>query len=317
MKDIHLVVFGTSLAWGQGLKDEDKIHQILVRMLASDAPGAHVEVHFLAHSGASTGYKPDGSIDTHYEPRVHGEVPTLYPTIVQQIDEFDATGIPAELVRIIVLDAGINDVHVTRILNPLSHPKQIESLVEIYCYDHVVMLLSTIVGKFPNARIFVLGYYEMLTEHSEDGYVKALVHSLQQMPMNGLVDGVIDLLDDPLKERLLKNSDTFASCSKGALVRAAHRVNETLGTDRVFYVDPGFGLTHAAFTADPWLFGINDDLSPADPMASVRDAACESAGPARTEVLFCKKASAGHPNPKGSKAYAEAIYGMIQERDIL
>ena len=68
---------------------------------------------------------------------------------------------------------------------------------------------------------------------------------------------------------------------------------------------------NAAFAADPWLYGINDDLSPQDPCADIRIAACHAAGSSRTEVLFCEKASAGHPNPKGAKAYAEAIFKLL------
>src|SRR5579871_78351 len=104
---MNLVVFGTSLLWGQGLEDKDKIHNVLARLIEQRNPGCTVNVIFLAHSGASTGFNPDGSVDTTRKPRIHGEVPTLYPTILQEMEEFDALNVPPETVDLILLDAGV------------------------------------------------------------------------------------------------------------------------------------------------------------------------------------------------------------------
>jgi len=49
-------------------------------------------------------------------------------------------------------------------------------------------------------------------------------------------------------------------------------------------------------------------------VASIRASGCHSAGSARTQPIFCEIASAGHPNPKGAKAYAEAIIKLLQEQ---
>jgi len=91
-------------------------------MLEERYPDQDMQVMFFAHSGASTGYKPDGSIDSEREPRIHSEVPTLYPTILQEIEEFDARAITLEAVNIILLDAGVNDVHITSILDSMTTP---------------------------------------------------------------------------------------------------------------------------------------------------------------------------------------------------
>jgi len=71
---------------------------------------------------------------------------------------------------------------------------------------------------------------------------------------------------------------------------------------------------HAAFTDDPWLFGINDDLSAEDPMVNIRIAACQASGEPPSKTLMCDVASAGHPNARGAKAYAEAIYNVLQQQ---
>ena len=92
MKDLNILVLGTSIMWGQGLQNSEKMHYLLSEKLKKRYADRTVNVSFLAHSGSSTGYKRDGTIDTHQAPRLHGEVPTFYPTIVQQIAEFDDVG---------------------------------------------------------------------------------------------------------------------------------------------------------------------------------------------------------------------------------
>ena len=139
MSDFNWVVLGTSIMWGQGLEDPDKIHNVLKQMLQERFTDRSVHMTFLAHSGASTGFKPDGSVDTHREPRVHGEVPAIYPTILQEIEEFDELCIRPESIDLVLLDAGINVVHITKVI-PRTSSHQIEEWVEIYCHQHMVLL---------------------------------------------------------------------------------------------------------------------------------------------------------------------------------
>ena len=121
----------------------------------------------------------------------------------------------------------------------------------------------------------------------------------------------MDLAEGLIKKRLLVNCDTFAQQSLVAFQQVADLLNGRYGGQRVLIAQMGLKPENAAFAADPWLYGINDDLSPQDPLADVRKNACHAAGSSRTEVLFCEKASAGHPNPKGATAYAEAILKLL------
>ncbi len=302
--------------WGQGLEDPDKMHNVLSKMLQDRFSDRKVNVIFLAHSGSSTGYKLDGSIDGHHEPRIHGEVPTFYPTIVQQIEAFDDQAVGRDSVDLILLDAGVNDVHVTRILDPLTRPQQIEKLVEIYCHQHMVMLLQQLTTNFKNARIVIIGYYQMLTEASEEGYIHALLKAFGKVPVNLIADVIVGAFRHLLKRRVLANCETFATQSLVAFGQSAEEVNGYLAAKRVFVVPSAIEAQHAALASDPWLFGINDDLSPQDPVASLRAEECRCAGPHRTERLVCDHASAGHPNPEGAKAYADAILATILENDL-
>jgi hypothetical protein len=203
---------------------------------------------------------------------------------------------------------------VTTVLDPRASPNEIAELIEIYCHQHMVMLIEHLLVKFRNAQIVMAAYYEILTEHSEDGYIHALLKGLGKAPAGFAADMVIEVAQGLIKRRLLANSDVFAERSLAAFKQTAEEVNRQLGEERVFVACPNIGQENAAFAPDSWLFGINDDLSPQDPAAQNRIEACHCAGASRTVVLFCEKASAGHPNPKGAKAYAESILSLLMER---
>ncbi|PFN81946.1 hypothetical protein COJ85_28700, partial [Bacillus sp. AFS076308] len=68
------------------------------------------------------------------------------------------------------------------------------------------------------------------------------------------------------------------------------------------------GVEHSALTKDPYLFGINLDMSPQDFIAADRLISCTKAGCTGIDFEICKRASMGHPNNKGAIAYANAIY---------
>ncbi|MBX3082992.1 MAG: hypothetical protein KF716_15270 [Anaerolineae bacterium] len=311
MPNLNLVVLGTSIMWGQGLPDTEKIHTVLCKLLQDRVVDRTINVTFLAHSGSTTGYKLDGSIDEHHEPRLHGEVPTFYPTILQQIDEIDQHGFNRDEVDLILLDAGVNDVSLISILNPLVRGKQIEDLVEIYCHQHMVMLLHRLTVTFKNARIFILGYYQILTEESQEKLIHTLLRAFELVPDGFLIDKVVDHLEAPLKHRVVGNCETFAASSLTAFEQSANEVNTQLESKRVFVVPPAIDVHHAALAADPWLFGIRDDLSTEDPLTAERAAACEEAGIPRTVPLVCEKASICHPNAKGARAYAKQIFDLM------
>jgi lysophospholipase L1-like esterase len=308
---MNIVVFGTSLLWGQGLPDEDKIHSVLARMLQHRHPDREVNMTFLAHSGASTGYNPDGSVDTRRKPRIHGEIPTEYPTILQEMEEFDALNITPESIDVVLLDAGINDVHVTNILDPFITPNHIAKDVEIYCDQHMRMLVDTLLKKFPNAKIVLAAYYEFITEESEKAYVRTMVKALGKFPVGFIANFFLKRVSGLIKRRLLTNCDTFSDQSYAAFKQVAQDMNKSLPAPRVFVARPDIKTENAAFASQPWLWGIKADLSPQDPVAPIRAAACQTEGKGRMMPVFCEIASVGHPNLKGAKAYAEAIIAFL------
>jgi hypothetical protein len=287
------------------------MHSVLCKLIEERVGDCNVNITFLAHSGATIGYKIDGSIDTHYEERLHGEVPTFYPTIVQQIEEFDGLGLDHDAVDVVLLDAGINDVSILTILNPLMGTSQIEALVETYCHQHIVLLLERLTTTFKNATIILVGYYQIITEESGEELIHILLKALDLIPGGFLIDKLVDHLEEPLKRRVINNCACFARSSFAAFEQSASETNERLSATRVIIVPPPIEAHHAALSDDPWLFGIREDLTPEDAVALIRAEACENADFGRTFPVACEKASICHPNSKGARAYAEAILSLI------
>ncbi len=57
----EIAVFGTSVLWGQGLREEDKIQSVVKRMLEKRklCGDQEIMISLLAHSGAQIEFKED------------------------------------------------------------------------------------------------------------------------------------------------------------------------------------------------------------------------------------------------------------------
>ncbi len=96
----------------------------------------------------------------------------------------------------------------------------------------------------------------------------------------------------------------------------------------MLFVDPGFPADNAVFTPDSWLWGLSADspvaadlsnqlkVFPEDPQFAARLPACFTAAGAELS-LECVFASLGHPNKRGSQAYADAIIAGLRSVGVL
>ena len=110
----RMAVIGDSVMWGQGLAEQDKIHTKVLSYIASGLNGRPVEKQVAAHSGAIIGLKaPD--LNAEYAANgMSGEMPRGHPTIGWQATNQIRN---PELVDLVVMNGGINDVEVTQILS--------------------------------------------------------------------------------------------------------------------------------------------------------------------------------------------------------
>ena len=296
----YLVTLGDSVHWGQGLRREHKLHAIVEAELAKTHPG--LVHHFLAHSGAIIGIGA-----TVARQRVDGEVPIAYPTLVQQVEAF--VGDPANVVAVLV-NGSINDIDIRNILNPFVSQSALRAMIEEHSYDSMRALLELVLARFtnPTARVIVTTYYPILSPLSRPFGVPFLLANEGLTLPSGI---------DPLAGTniVVAKCMQFWQESTTALAQAVTAANGTLTAPRVFLADPGFSEDNAVFAGDPWLFGLANDplLSPQDEVAAERQAACDLAFPATDWAARqqCYRASAGHPNVKGARKYADAILAAL------
>ena len=237
-------------------------------------------------------------------------MPTSYPTIAQQVALFTD---PPSQVSTILVNGGLNDLDIRTVLNPTTSTDQITTGLEDYCHRDMLKLLNRLADAFANARIIVLGYYPILSDQSNltllEVFCMAAGLRLAGIP-GAIVGGVVTAVT---KQHIVRNCQMLVDVSTEKLRQAVDEANALLTTPRIAFAESGIGAANAALTADPFLFGIDADLSPEDApeVAGPRAEACTLAGSERTNVEQCKRASVGHPNSRGAEVYAASIVQQL------
>lgn len=293
----RIAVVGDSVPWGQGLLNAQKIHTIVGDALASG--GRFPATTLVAHSGATIGVGV-----TQPRPPVDGEVPKAHPTILQQIADYPS-GEAADA-DLVILNGGINDVDVRFILNPFTEPSDLEDTTRRACGPDLVDALRAAAARFPVARVAVLEYYPILSPQSRVSWgIEFLLAAGAPPPASLMIGPTAAFL--PFWDRIVDNCRIFHVTSSTAIRAAVATVNAEMPGGRFVSIDPGFTDGNAALAPSAWLFGINWDLSPQDPVAQQRRQACLMHEHDLIRRESCFRASSGHPNALGAMAYAAAI----------
>jgi lysophospholipase L1-like esterase len=300
MANFRMVVLGDSVPWGQGLNTPEKFYYLVQAALTGSADLESCIV--LAHSGATIGVNI-----TTTGPQIDGEVPTSYPTVMQQCESF--TDSP-ESVDLVLVNGGINDIDFRMILNPFTDSSDLHDMIRQFCFRDMKTLLRRVINKFtkPDGKIVVTGYYSMLSAES------ALPLAPAFLAMHGVsIAPFFDSLGGNLMDKIIANCEQFYKESSKMFKKAVSKINEVAGgTPRIFFAQPPFTASNAALAPNAWLWGVNPDFSPQDPVQNARHAACNLFEKDIIRRLSCYRASAGHPNITGSIKYAEAILAAIK-----
>ncbi|MEO7652254.1 MAG: SGNH/GDSL hydrolase family protein [Bryobacteraceae bacterium] len=295
-----MVVLGDSVPWGQGLGEQQKYQFIVENELAARYPD--ISKVALAHSGAVIGAGLDRAAAA-----IHGEVPAPHPTMLEQCEGY--THKP-DSVRLVLVNGGINDIDIRVILNPLISPVFLHANIKLVCLDDMLVLLRALSARFshPDCRILLTGYYPVLSPRSHVPWIPGLLDYYGIACPSFLDAGAVI-------GEVVRHSMQFWKESTDCLEIAVAECNRLVGgPPRVFFVNPPFTEDNAVFAPNPWLYGLNPDFSPEDPIAAERHAACDLH---IKPVDFlgregCYRASAGHPNAIGSLAYAKAILACLE-----
>jgi hypothetical protein len=281
-----LLVIGDSVVWGQGLAYEHKTASILAKHLGA-------EIKMLAHSGAKIGIR-----DSYTVTMPSAEVPCFFPTILQQLQEFN--GDPAS-VQWVLMNGGINDVEIQRVFNPMIPQYELELHIRNYCGRDLLAILQQATQKFRNARTLVLGYYPALSHLSRPEGVESLYSLVHGVRFAPLFDA--DLFRYELVEHCLR----FWKLSTGLFRSAVASVNREAGSQRAIFVDSGMEEANAAYAPQSllWECESNDPNRAPDEAVPERRVAYELVGADDLQKNQVLLSAVGHPNIAGAARMAE------------
>jgi hypothetical protein len=268
----------------------------------------------LAHSGAVIGAARS-------DPRrgLNGEIPNSWPNLFEQVDLFDdatrRVNGDRESVTLVLMDGGINDVNVRTILNPFACSEdELIAQIDDACEAGMTKLLRRVVDRFPNARVVVTGYFQIVSSDSDLLALTAFLIATGVIIGGGFAGtvgagGVIatGCVSVAQRDDVEARSTRFDSRSRGMLGSAVRAVNEELGEERIVHVDPRFDYKNAACASETLLFGVTIDGTAQDNVREAREAACERDVSDSVDNFMCDLASVGHPTEKGAKQYAKWI----------
>jgi lysophospholipase L1-like esterase len=305
----QMLVLGDSVIWGEGLQDPDKIHSLVEAHEKTLHPGMSVYKTVLAHSGAILSWNASISGTAH-----DGDISQDYPSIQQQANA--AASLPnASTVDLILVTGCANDVGFQNFLNVTASQTSIANLVQRYCLGDMTAFLQATANQFPAATIVVADYYQGVSLETDPYFINvvAVLYGLQDN--QGLAPKALAawLGSSPAAIPIVAgNAGYFASQANMQLGNAVAAANSSLTSPRIFFADPGFGPTNAANASNPWLFGLRGHVvpGPTDSSAALsrRENQCSGIySKTSIDYMFCRLASAGHPNETGAVQYFNAI----------
>ena len=305
LENYYILVLGDSIEWGQGLREDEKYYSVVKRYIQERFRDREVHIVVLAHSGATIGIGDHTKMTS-----LFGEIPKSYPTILQQCVDFEGI---ANCIDLVLANGGLNDINARTILNPFESDPALLELVNNYFYRDMKLLLTKIVSKYYKARLVFSGYYPLVGEKSDLHNLGLLLVAIGVL-VGGPVGGAGAILLDVLgKESMVRRSRIFATESTKKLNQSVKEVNASISPTMptISLAIPNFGEENAVFASDPWVFGINPDLSSEDSIADSRSKECDRLGLTGVDAIVCKKASICHPNSKGAKEYARVIISLL------
>jgi lysophospholipase L1-like esterase len=359
-RSFNVLILGDSIAWGQGLKPEHRWRTLLIDRLGEVLKREVREISGEIHSGATIGigdynqigdpglYQPGKREKSYLDKGPYGgEIPSATPTVLAQLDALDASPDKDAPIDLVVISAGINDVRVTRLLDPYARDRFIADLIQLHCRLHLTALLDRVrtrcVERNPACRVAVLSYFEMVSADSTDfpslrDFIAALLsqppHTRAEARRKSELQGVAEATQavNPPKpyasfadlpdvaKRMIEAAQRFYAESEKAIGQAVDDANRPPFSQAFVHVTPRIALDQAVFvTPGPsalWAVRFTDgSILPLDEVAALRQPLClEIYSPEHDNASLneCRIASLGHPNVAGAqRGYFEALWDAI------
>lgn len=305
-----MICLGDSVMWGQGLRDSSKFTAKVESWLESKLQGRPVNRFVFARSGATITTDPafdESRIENWMNNRALGEVPCSWPYVNRQVDVardyLASQQISPDLVDLVLLDGGINDIGVTTLLNEFTSTELVRQKSAEFCNAQMLELLNRTRSVFQNSKILVTGYFPIVSTQSDLSFITALVSFPVPPPFSVL-------LTEDARRRLAALSTAWYDASNADLAAAVDSFNNRWGWSKshATFARIPWGPEHsyAAPSSRLWLIGL-----PEDEVYFERRSACDAAGNAKIADARCLEAKMGHPNPAGADAYAAACQAQL------
>jgi len=177
-------------------------------------------------------------------------------------------------------------------------------------------LLRECANAFPNAKIVVTGYYQIVSNRSNPISMTALMVALGTMLGPGIIGGVIaGLTTLAVLQKISDQCRIFDVTSRRNLFNSVRTVNNELpGNNRITFVNPLFANRDAVFTPNSSLFGLDFIGNPMDPVRNTRRNSCNRSTSGFAHET-CLRASVGHPNVRGANRYRDRIIDRLITRN--
>ena len=300
----HMVVIGDSIAWGNGLSDQDKYYCLVANWLQKEL-NKSIDVAVYAHSGATISGETGISIDPNLN--------SVYPTLMDQANNIQNK----DEVDLILISGGINDVGVMNILNAYIPPDDIDQRAQSI-KDPLVNLLSYLLGECKNAKIMVTNYYPIVSDDSDVTLI-ASVYGLGIFIINNALNGnVLDAFT--IKERLTENSFMFHGSTTTAITNAVLETDNA--ANRVVLANVNFGSINSYAASETWLWKL---IAPQASMESPMELSLDILRTDDDQFDYRSSLASdpidkinaiGHPNVEGAKEYARAIESALESKGL-
>ena len=327
----EMLVLGDSVMWGQGLREEEKFYTKVREALEREVVCRKVNLRVLAHSEATI--LPEHK----FCPDAPGEVPARRPTIPAEVElavqDYAGAGVPLASVGLVVVDGGINDVTVARIINFLTPDDKIVSLARRFCGEAMRDLLDTILRTFPNAFVVVPGYFPIISEQTDPKTMNDLIAAFFGLDEGAkMMKRAQEMMTKRGPDWLLKRQAALSALwyreSDSNLQRAVDEANAEDakrrgsappgGRARAYFAHIPFAPNESYVAPNTALWKIvgsapGGGFRSDDQMFETRQPLCVEYEPAPFRLLVCKAAGTGHPNLRGEAKYTEAILAWARE----
>ncbi|MEZ5308932.1 MAG: hypothetical protein R2684_17440 [Pyrinomonadaceae bacterium] len=329
----QMLVIGDSLVSGQGLLEKDRFYNLVRNHLAEEVfkTKRKVSLKNKSHAGARLFLQEDeikalsdAEIDEDIE--YYKEVNFSFPSTTSQVEtarrEYEAEGVSADNVDMILMSGSLTDINASYVLNGFLNYKPLRRKIEQHCFGGMKRFLETTGKAFPNAKIFVVGYFPMLSSETPTGDMYNTILELYSFPrptkpfLNNIATKQLFKI---LQARMKKRSRIWFEESSKALKRAVDGHNQAVGKQMAFFVPSPIPESRSYGTEDTLLWKMGKKGRSEDAMYEVRLSECPkeisklSDVDQKFDVRICELSGIGHPNPEGSIEYAKAINAVVDE----